>query len=333
MLRIGVIGMRGIGNLHARCYKENPLAELVAVCDIVKERADESARNLGVKAYYSVPELLDGERLDAVSVCTGGRENGGDHYQPTMQALAAGKHVLCEKPLSNDAALAREMVAAAKEKRLYLGTNLNHRFVPLAWTAKEWMAEGEGGRIGKPLFINMVLRIENPNETSPFFHFRALHPHSLDVMRFFVGDAEAVHCFANRAPGRVCWSNISVNIHYKNGVIGHLSGSYDGGGLVERCEVGGTNGRFIIEGVYEELHYHARRGGGHEVMKNPPPGAEGHVPGFDATFRNRIHYWLQQLTDKVPFEQIEASGEHGLRVQEIIEAAIRSHQTKTVVTL
>lgn len=333
MLRVGVIGVRGIGTLHATCYKNDPLAELVAVCDIVKERADDVAQKLGVKAYYSVKDLLAGEQLDSLSVCTGGRENGGDHFAPAMECLGAGKHVLCEKPLSNDVALARELVATAKEKGLYLGTNLNHRFVPFAWKAREWMAEGENGKIGKPLFLNMALRIENPNETSPFFHFRALHPHSLDVMRYFVGDAEAVHCFANRAPGRICWSNISVNIYYKSGVIGHLSGSYDAGGLVERCELGGTNGRFIIEGVYEELRYIARRGGAQESYKNPAPGEEGHVPGFDATFKNRIHHWLRQITDGVPTDEIEASGAAGLHVQEIIEAAIQSFQTKTVVTL
>ena len=85
-LRVAVIGMRGIGNTHANVYHENDLAELVAVCDLVKERADESAQRLGVKVYYSVADLLENEELDAVSVATGGFENGGDHFEPTMQA-------------------------------------------------------------------------------------------------------------------------------------------------------------------------------------------------------------------------------------------------------
>ena len=333
MLNVAVIGLGGIGNRHSECYRDDELANFVAVCDINKERADKAAEKFGVKAYYSTQELFDNEDLDSVSVCSAGRENGGDHYVPTVAALNAGKHVLCEKPLSNDVALAREMVQMAAEKGLYLGTNLNHRFVPFGWQAKSWIQEGDDGKIGKPLFINMALRIENPNESSPFFHFRALHPHSLDVMRFFVGDAEAVHCFANRSPGRVCWSNISVNIHYKNGTIGHLSGSYDAGGLIERCELGGTKGRFVIEGVFQELHYYARRGGEHQVWKNPAPGEEGHVSGFEATFNNRIHYWLKQVSEKAPFEDVEASGAAGLHVQEIIEAAIKSFQTKTVVEL
>ena len=83
-LRVAVIGMRGIGNTHANVYHEHAATSLVAVCDMVKERADESAQRLGVKAYYSVPSLLENEPLDVVSVATGGFENGGAHFEPTI---------------------------------------------------------------------------------------------------------------------------------------------------------------------------------------------------------------------------------------------------------
>jgi len=333
MVRVGVIGLGGIGNLHARCYDADPLCELVAVCDMDLARAEAAGERFGVQTFESTLAMFAAVEMDAVSVCTAGRENGGDHYTPVMGALAAGKHVLCEKPLSNDVALAREMVQAADQAGLCLGTNLNHRFVPFAWRAKEWIGAGDDGPVGKLLFANMALRIENPNETSPLFHFRALHPHSLDVLRFFMGDARAVHCFANRAPGRVNWSNLSLNIEFENGAIGHLSGSYDAGGLVERCEVAGTSGRFVIDGVYESLHYFPRKDGEREDYVNPPEGAEGHVSGFDATFTNRIHRWVQDLADGVPPSEVEASGRAGLHVQEVIEAAIKSFQTRSVVSV
>src|SRR5690349_17896131 len=119
-LKIGVVGLRGIGTTHAQSYSKNNLAKLVAVCDIVKERADKLAGELGVKAYYRVADLLDGEPgLDIVDVSTGGYENGGWHFEPVMQALAAGKNVLVEKPISNDIGEAREMVRFAAEKDVY----------------------------------------------------------------------------------------------------------------------------------------------------------------------------------------------------------------------
>ena len=60
-LKVGVVGMSGIGNNHANCHANDDLAELVAVCDIMKERADNAAERLGVKAYYSLADMIDGE--------------------------------------------------------------------------------------------------------------------------------------------------------------------------------------------------------------------------------------------------------------------------------
>ena len=56
------------------------------------------------------------------------------------------------------------------------------------------------GRLGEINMINMTMWINNPNETSPWFHIRALHPHSLDVMRYFGGDVAKVQAFFKRGP-------------------------------------------------------------------------------------------------------------------------------------
>ena len=128
-LKIGIVGLRGIGHTHGDAYANEPLGDLVAVCDVVKNRADEAAEKYGVKAYYSLADMLDGEPdLDVVDVTTGGYENASWHYEPVMEALEAGKNVLCEKPLSADINEARDMVALAAEQRVYFGCNLNHYF-------------------------------------------------------------------------------------------------------------------------------------------------------------------------------------------------------------
>src|SRR4051794_37365645 len=172
MLKVAVIGMGNIGNTHAPVYQADPLSELVAVCDINRERADKAAKRYGVPAFYSVDDLLRNVKLDAVTVSSAGVENGGDHAEPALQCMDAGIHVLCEKPISNDIELAREMVRRSDEKKLYFGINLNHRFVPPAAKAKQWIGEG---KLGDLLLINMTMWINNPNETSPWFHLRALH--------------------------------------------------------------------------------------------------------------------------------------------------------------
>src|SRR5215213_8945758 len=102
MLRVCVIGLGAIGNRHARLLLENPLAELVGVCDILRERADTAAAAYAVPAFYAVPDMLRAPTPDICVVATGGVEYGSEHYAPTMQALEAGCHVLGEKPISND---------------------------------------------------------------------------------------------------------------------------------------------------------------------------------------------------------------------------------------
>jgi predicted dehydrogenase len=72
---------------------------------------------------------------------------------------------------------------------------LNHRFTPAAERLKKLQTDGE---LGEVLFINMALWINNPNESSPWFHIRALHPHSIDVMRYFGGDIKRVQCFMHK---------------------------------------------------------------------------------------------------------------------------------------
>lgn len=320
MLKTAVIGVNNIGKTHAQVYATDPLSNLVAVCDLVEERAKAAAEQFGVRAYTSVEELLRNEELDVVSVATGGVENGSDHYVPTMQALEAGVNVLCEKPLCNEIGKAREMVAKAKEKGLYLGTNLNHRMVPIAWKAKEWVDQG---RLGELLFVNMALWIRNPNESSPWFHLRALHPHSIDVMRYFAGDVKRVQAFCRKAPGRKIWSTASINMEFQSGAVGHLTGSYDmvTHHPIERCEVAGTKGRFVIENVYEELLFYPHDS--EEVTRVHNSIMSG-VKGFNDTFRHRIHRFLEQITEGVAPDAIDASGADGLAAQLVIEAAIAS---------
>jgi len=323
MLKVAVIGLGGIGNTHARYYNENSDAELVAVCDIQQDRADKAASDHSTKAYYSVEELLANAEFDAVSVCSAGVENGGDHYTPTMQVLEAGKHTLTEKPISNNIEHAREMVAKAKEKGVKFGINLNHRFTPAAERLKKIQTDGE---LGDVLFINMALWINNPNESSPWFHIRALHPHSIDVMRFFGGDIARVQCFMHKGPGREIWSNLSLNVQFTSGAVGHLTGSYDASmnHPIERCEVGGSKGRGIIENVFERLEWLPRDSKEKMVIEN---GIFGGMGSFNDTFKNRIFKFVEQVSAD---EDLMASGDEGLAAQEVIEAAIRSHENGTV---
>lgn len=327
MQRVGVIGMGPIGNRHATIYQALPDVELVAVCDRLTDRADAAAARLGVPAYYSVADMLAGAELTMVSVATGGVEYGSDHYEPTMQALRAGLHVLCEKPICNEIGPAEEMVACARERGLCFGVDLNHRFTPAARLARQWVDEG---LIGHQLFVNMSMWIMNPRESSPWFQIKALHPHTVDVMRYFCGDIDAVHCFATKAPGRQIWSTAQFNLRFVSGCVGHLTGSYDieRGHPMERCEVAGTKGRFVLEDMWRELTLYPAGDPVKRVFSNPLFGGFG---DFEDTFRDRLGTFVRQLNAGVAPQDIDGSGEDGLRAQRVLAAAIQSIQTGAAV--
>ena len=332
-LKVAIVGAGNIGNNHAKAYHAHPECEIVAICDVFEDKAKEMATTYGAQSFASIKEMLDsGLKIDCASVCTAGEENGGDHYTPTIELLNAGIPVLGEKPISNKVPEAQEMVALAKEKGLRYGINLNHRFTPAAEMAKGWVTQG---RLGELNMIDMTMWISNPNESSPHFHMRALHPHSFDVMRYFAeSEVAKVHAFFKKGKGRTIWSNVQVNLLYENGIIGHLRGSYEGNfgaagtyGL-ETLDVVGSEGRLVLRDACEHLAFYPRYD--KEIEEHEYVGGMRH---FSETFASRINVWIEQNLQDADPADIQASGEDALKGQAVIEAAIESWETGQVISL
>jgi len=321
MIRVCVVGLGPIGNLHADIYSNDDLAELVGVCDIDSDRAEAAGKRLEVPWYLDAATMLAELKPDICSVATGGWEYGSDHHKPVMQAFEAGCHVLCEKPVSNELEPAEEMVASAADHGLCFGVDFNHRFTPAAWQAERWIADGE---IGDQLFINMALwigRFQDPE--TDVYHLKALNPHSVDLMRHFCGEIDQVHCYAMKAPGRAIYSTASVNMRFSSGIVGHLTSSYDigRGHPMERCELGGTKGRLVIEDMWREATLYSADTLEKRVYTNPVFGG---YEGFDDTFRARLHRFVEQVADDTDPEEIDGSGADALAGLRVIMAAIES---------
>lgn len=332
MLRACVTGLGPIGNLHADIYQSiyrlEGLTELVGVCDINPERAVRAGERLGVAWYTDVAEMLRAQMPDICSVATGGYEYSSDHHAPTLQALRAGCHVLCEKPISNEIAKAEEMVQVARELNRCFGVDFNHRFTPAAKLAKQWL---DAGRLGDLLFVNVALWIGRPEPLeSPYYHLKALNPHSIDLIRHFCGDIAQVQCFAMQAPGRNIWSTASFNFKLANGMVGHLTSSYDiaRGHPMERCEVAGVGGRFVIDDMWREATLYPAGDGTKLVYTNPVFGG---YRDFNDTFRARILGFVTQVSEGVAPNAIDGSGADGLAAQRVIQAAIDSLNTGRII--
>jgi predicted dehydrogenase len=146
-VRIGVIGTGGIANgAHLPGYSQIPdECEIFAICDLLPEALEKTAAK-----YPNVPHvvsdykaLLAMPEIDGVSVCT----PNFAHHQITMDALKAGKHVLCEKPIAMNAVQGAEMVAEARKSGKILQIGYNSRFQPSNQALKRYIDAGELGDI------------------------------------------------------------------------------------------------------------------------------------------------------------------------------------------
>jgi predicted dehydrogenase len=342
-LKVGLVGLAGIGHRHARCHLEDPLSQLVAVCDLVHERADAAAAQYGVRAYHSVQEMLQGEPdLDVVDVTTGGHENGSWHFAPAMQALERGCSVLVEKPLSSEVHEARRLVAYAAERGLYLGCNLNHVFTEPAERARRYIAEGELGEMryclvkmgfsgGEPLYGGppQDVRVRG----YPYFHAKAFLTHPFSVMRFLCGDVLQLQAFFGRPgfrqrAGEVLLSHTSIHCRFVNDATGYLLSTRGdtpvGLGGWWSAEVGGTRGTLCIENCVERVTFWPAAT---EPGRTPEPvvTASG-TRDFDTTFPRRIHAFLEDVAAAVPPAALRASGRDALAALEYTWAAMASYE-------
>jgi UDP-N-acetyl-2-amino-2-deoxyglucuronate dehydrogenase len=127
-LGIGIVGCGGVSGVHGAAYVEfSDVCQIIAVCDVVRERALERMREWNASAVYDdYQDLLADDRIDAVSICT-------PHYlhaPMTIDSARAGKHVLVEKPMAINVRQATEMIDAARENGVTLSVIFQNQYSP-----------------------------------------------------------------------------------------------------------------------------------------------------------------------------------------------------------
>ncbi len=151
IMNIGLIGFGSMGKTHAWCienlkyfYRDLPFeAKVAGVCSGHRESTKKAADFLGCKAYFCEDDLINDENIDAVSICTPNIY----HYETLKKAIAAGKHIYCEKPLCITYDQAKEIEGLTREKGIVNRIVFNNRFLPAIMKAKELISEDRLGRI------------------------------------------------------------------------------------------------------------------------------------------------------------------------------------------
>lgn len=141
-MKVAILGAGGIGREHARAYKANG-ATVVAVADVDEPRGRAFADELGATWFADWRDLLERADVEVVSICL----PHSLHAAATLDAAAAGKHVLCEKPIATMLEDADRMIAACRAAGVTLMVGHTHRFRLEHVVAKELLDRGEIGRV------------------------------------------------------------------------------------------------------------------------------------------------------------------------------------------
>ena len=196
-MRFGLVGAGGIGKLRARALEKTSGCRLTAVADVDRVRAIEVAGSAAIFEDYR--DLLDSDQVDAVIVST----QPNLHHEVVIRSLAAGKHVLCEKPLSTDPGSCKEMVDAAREADRVLATGFNIRFYPAIQFVKRALMSGA---IGELDHIRAFAGHTGLSEFgAPWMYDRKVVGggtlmdngiHMIDLTRYLLGEVEEVYGIA-----------------------------------------------------------------------------------------------------------------------------------------
>lgn len=198
-MKLGIIGVCGFGGSHVIGASKVSCAEMVALCDLDLEGAKKWAKDYNVPyVYQDYKELLKRDDIEAVSIALPDQI----HKQVTIDALRAGKHVLCEKPMALDLDECKEMIKVARECGKELMVGQVGRYTPAFRKAKELY---ESGAIGELFLIESEYAHDYSKiggaggwrvtpEREPIIGGGC---HAVDLIRMIAGNPEEVFAYAN----------------------------------------------------------------------------------------------------------------------------------------
>jgi len=332
-IRFGIIGCGRIAQRHAEHIHNK--GELVAVCDVVKEKADAMAAKYNAKPFYDVNEFLkEHHTMDVVSICS----PNGLHAQHAIAALNAGNHVLCEKPMALSVYDCGEMIKAGERTNKRLFAIKQNRFNPPVEAVKKIMDEGKLGKIFSiqlSCFWNRnpdyyhnswkgTLKLDGGTLYTQFSHF-------IDLLYWMVGDVKEVKAMMGNYAhqGIIEFEDTGVVImEFHNGAIGTINytvNSYEKN-MEGSLAIFGEKGTVKIGGQYlNELEYQNIEG---YKIENLPEGNKANNYGkYQGSMSNHDKVYDNLIQVLEHNAAISTSSFEGLKTVEIIEkiykAAVR----------
>lgn len=253
MLRIGIIGAGGIAGQHAVCYQSIPEAKVVAVADIVPERADKIAAMLGAEAVYNGEDILNRTDVDVVDICLPTYL----HCEFVLKAAKRNKHILCEKPIALNVKEGLRMINEAEQAGVKFMVAHVLRYFPENVSAKNVM---EKGVIGKPVMVRTYRGGLHPARAREWYGIveqsggavQDTVIHDIDYLKWCFGPVNEVYAKGNLYKRMKYLEYDLITMEFMNGVLAHLTVDWarpESGHFATRLEIAGTEG--LVEYVMD----------------------------------------------------------------------------------
>ena len=252
---IGIVGLGAVSSLHASAIRAIGEKRLVACCSQDPAKAAAFAAKNGCAAYSSLTDFLALPGLDIVAITTA----SGFHLEPALAAIAAGKHLVIEKPLEISLDRCDKIIEAAERRHVLVGGIFQSRYHPVSRAIKDALDRGRFGRLvlGDAYvkwFRNQAYYDRTPGRgTWAYDGGGALMNqgiHAVDLLQWYMGPVKSVMAYASTVGHeRVeVEDNAVVAVNFKNGAFGVIEGSttvYPG--FPKRIEISGAKGTAILE--------------------------------------------------------------------------------------
>ena len=349
-IKIAIVGVGNISEVHINAYLKNENAELYAFCDINEQTLKEKGEKYGITRLYTDEEqmLKAHPEIDAVSVCTWNSQ----HAPCTILALSYGKHVLCEKPMAMNATEARAMIDASKKYGKKLMVGFVRRFGNDAAITKDFI---EAGNLGEVYYAKTTYLRRNgcpggwfgDKSRSGGGPLIDLGVHVIDLARYLMGSPKPVSVYG------ATFDQIGKRVYLKDKKSYSVRGNAEDPYTVEDMAtalVRFDNGAVLSVEASFNLHIKKDTGtielfgskGGAKLspefelyteMNDYLVDVNLNMPSalsFDGLFENEINYYIDSiLTDR----DLSSIAEDGCTLMKILDAIYLSAEQKKEITI
>ena len=328
-MKVGIVGVGFMGTTHAAGWAETP-AEIVGFTAETQQEAGNISKQYSTNVYPSLEEMLPD--VEVVDLCSPTHL----HYEMALKAAAAGKHIVCEKPLARTTKQAREILMACQKAGVQLLVAHVVRFFPEYALAHSAVVQGQIGRPGVIRLHRGSYRPKKPagnwflDEVKSGGILMDLMIHDYDYARWIAGDVETVYA------RRVTELHLDAPVDYGLVILGHRSGAlshiagawaYPPPTFRTHLEIAGDRGliEFDSDGTAPIQNLILKKGGA-----DAPDVALPSSPVSESPYTTQIREFYSALADG---KSARVSAADGLAAVQIAEAAIQSAHSGQPVTL